>query len=158
MVCRQVLLLLKKSHRRQRVQPPTLTRVTVEAMGVFCVAILAFVWVYIPLVASQRAYNHSDYERAATLETVSTVTTSITGILVVVPIVYVIWVSYSIWHHQYIPPISKRMSVTHKAHRALAIYFFRIVAVFLIVWIIGGIVGGLAIAFAIMDGNNWPMM
>lgn len=157
MVCHQVFLLLQKSNQRQRVKPPTLTRVTLEAISVYVVSVLMFSWVYFPMIASQRAYNDGDYEKARMLEKFSQVTGSITGVMIILPIVYVVWASFSIWRHKYIPPKSNRMSVTNKANRALAVYFFRIVAVFLIVWIIGLFIGGLATAVTIMDGNNWPM-
>ena len=46
-----------------------------------------------------------------------------------IPLAYVCWAAYSIWKHQMLPPTGRR--------RLLAIYFFRLAAVFLIMWLPG---------------------
>ena len=156
-VCRQVLELLRRSSKRQRVPPPSLIRVTLEAICVYVFSAIMFSMTYFPVYASEKAYNNGNYEKGSSLETVSTTFLSITGVCAVLPIGYVVYVSYIVWRRKYIPPATKNMCVINKANRALAIYFFRIVAVFFIVWILGAIVGGLAASFTLVEGNNWPM-
>lgn len=128
-VMHQVLVLLKSSRNVRRIEQPSLTRVTVQALTVYVIAAAAGVFAYF-------AYNIPISNGLGKVETII-LNQGYTGwffIFVFLPIGYSVYVSIAVCRNGYLPPSTGSGSRSERARRELAIYFFRIVAVFGGVW------------------------
>jgi hypothetical protein len=128
----QLLALLHTSQRTRRIKLPSLTRVNLQA-GVVCLLSVIFGSIlYFLLNASER------------VRALSIIFVVFVALVLFLPIVYVLNVTIVIWWRGYIPS-ANGTSPTDKAMRELALYFFRIVAVFMGIWIPLGLVQAIAI-------------
>jgi len=113
----------------RKIEQPSLTRVTLQALVVYVIAASAGVFAYF-------AYNIPISNGLGKVETII-LNQGYTGwffIFVFLPIGYSVYVSIKVWRGGYLPKSAGTGSRSEKARRELAIYFFRIVAVFVGVW------------------------
>jgi hypothetical protein len=130
-ISHQVHKMLKVSHGRGRYNPPT---------RVYVVKQVGCVYVYAAFLASISAWNipgvplESGSYRGfvcfpKTYDAASTIFFWLVfcPLYLFIPAFYVLWCAADIWRRKMIPPAGRR--------RALAIYFLRIVFVFIVMWI-----------------------
>uniref|UniRef100_A0A7S4ENL7 G-protein coupled receptors family 1 profile domain-containing protein n=1 Tax=Pseudo-nitzschia australis TaxID=44445 RepID=A0A7S4ENL7_9STRA len=140
----EVYALLRSSHQRQRVKPPSLSRVTWQALGVYGIAVLNFCTHYGLVKASFQAGERGQFKLSTLLAFISVFIT--VGIGYLLPLLVVIYIYFQIWRNSYLPPIrtgSRRtLSRRNKALRELTWFFLRIIAVFFVFWV-PSLVGGM---------------
>ena len=136
-ICHQVLVLLRTSYSARRIRQPSLTKVNLQAGGVCCVAFLlgvCFYYLYEP--AWKARNNNGDFAKLEKLNRGVKPVLVCLGTLV--PFGYVVYVAVLIRYKGYLPSAAAA-SPRKKALRELALYFFRIVAVFVGIWLPRGI-------------------
>ncbi len=111
----QVLVLLRASKQSKRINQPSLMKVNLQAGSVIVGMILLTV---IPML----------------VPTSYTVLISIWYGLYFIPIIFVIGVTIFVKYKDYLPP-SNGTAPRDKAVRGLALFFFRVILVFLVIWI-----------------------
>ena len=168
-VAHEVLLLLQKSQQLQRSNPPSLRKVTLQAIAVYCLAIVIFLCHYFVGNATTDVFFTS---------------CGISFVILIIPIGYLCYVSIIIWHRglmelslertpttsrrrlsrtipsneilpstsaafqqsERISSASRRMSSTTNGRlKELVWYFLRIIVIFLLIWIPGFVCWFLAI-------------
>lgn len=139
----EVYVLLRNSHQRKRVKPPSLSKVTRQALGVYGIAALNFASHYGLLNASYQAGELGQFKLSALLAFISVFINM--GLGYVLPILAVVSVYAQIWRNSYLPSIRngnrRDLSRRNKALRELTWFFLRIIAVFFVFWVpsmIGG--------------------
>jgi hypothetical protein len=130
-VCKQLFQMLSCAERFQRYSPPTLHRVNMDAVVIYAWA--AFVaswglydqpwWPHKSFLVIGAACIPVDFSTGSTIFYYLIFFPSLIGI----PLLYVIYAGYQIRKRKLIPPTGKR--------RVLSIYFLRLVAVFVIMWV-----------------------
>jgi len=143
----QVLALLRASKNSRRVKQLSLTRVSLEAGSTLIIAMLSGLGLYINIVAIQNEMNDGNEARYKALTLACFVWSNS---VVFLPISYSIYASVLVWKGGYISMIT---SVSERAHRDLAIYFFRIIMVFFGVWIPGILLAGYLQVSSVYWGN-----
>jgi len=125
-VCYQLLLLLRNSHSGQRTNPPSLLRVNFQCGAVYVLSV-AYSWF--------NRYGRPRLEASSLPALVVTAINDVSsGLLMIFPFGYILYVSLVVWYRGYIP--SKTGAIQHdRAMRQLSIYFFRILGIFLVVWL-----------------------
>jgi len=132
-VAYEVLTLLRNSRQVRRSNPPSISKVTLQAAAVVSFAILVSITYYFTCSAALKAENNGDYERSSNLDLVRIIMLNVV-VLCLLPIGFFTSVCITIWRHGLMPSISGT-SLRDKALRELAWYFFRIIAVFGACWI-----------------------
>lgn len=112
----ELFTLLKNSNRRLRTPPPTFKKVGLQALAVYAWAICIFLI----------RYFTEDVKRLPTWVEVTLYFMISAGI----PILYLCYVCFVIWRRKLLPSMNGPL-------RVLALYFFRIIAVFLLLWLPG---------------------
>jgi hypothetical protein len=130
-VCKQLFQMLSSAERFQRYSPPSLHRVNLEALLIYAWA--AFVaswglwdqpwWPHKTFLVIGAACIPVDFSNGSTVFYYLIFFPSLIGI----PFVYLLYAGYQIRKRNLIPPTGKR--------RVLSIYFLRLVAVFVIMWL-----------------------
>jgi len=133
LMARQVLLLLKASLRARKINPPSLKRVNLEVAAVFTFASILGIIDYIIRDQAWKANVNGNERRRKMLLMFLPFFCTFCGM---VPVAYVCYLAFLIWRKGYIPPLDG-ISAKGKAMRQLAIYFCRIIAVFLFCWMPG---------------------
>ena len=121
-VAHQAFLLLQNSHRGQRIDQPSLTRVNLQGGSIVAFSVLLGVFIY-----QGRIHGFADFH---------TVTLPAT-VLVILPFCYVIRVTALVWWRGYLPNRKNNGSIrrpSDRAVRSLAIYLFRVTIVFVVIW------------------------
>ena len=136
-VCRQVLLLLRSSYFARRINQPSLLKVNLQAGGIFFVSLLAGVAFYFVLEPAWEARNNGDFEKYEAFN--SKIRPILFLFSIGIPLGYVLYATILIWWKGYLPKVTGATSPRNRAMRELALYFFRIVAVFIAVWLPRGI-------------------
>lgn len=127
----EVLVLLRSSRRGQKVNPPSLQRVTLQACGVYFVTAMSILMLYFLQMAAQKADHHGEFEKSLALLT----TILVLAFGIPIPLVgYVVYASAEVWKRGYIPTLTG-ISASDRAMRELFFYFFRIVAIFTGFWV-----------------------
>ena len=156
-VAYEVLGLLKASRSAQRVEQPSVRRVTLQAGSVYlCSDTYSMVaWVTV------RVYSGN-----------TTFLTVIYTVAIVAPILYVVYASFLVWCRSYLPSLHfprppsvtsnssissstsavRDRAVRDRALRVLAVYFFRVIYVFLAVWLPGIVL--YALSYFAPDGGT----
>jgi hypothetical protein len=122
--------LLKNSHQRRRYTIPSRRTVTLQALAVYLYCAFLGTWgllerEHLPLHAIQ-------ISGLACIPVETDMQSSLffwlffMPLFSLIPICYVVYVTWDIWWHQLLPPSGKR--------RLLALYFGRIILVFLVLW------------------------
>jgi hypothetical protein len=127
----QVMILLRTSQSGRKINQPTLTKVNLHAGAVCFVSVIVGVIDHFLFDVLLKAINNGEFQTVGTIENFLSGLEYLTFIL---PFGYVICVNVLIWWRGYIPPKSAA-SVRNKAMRELAFYFYRIIAVFIGIWI-----------------------
>lgn len=130
-IARQMLLMLRASASTRRYHPPTRRSVAVQALAVYFWASFVASWgiVDIPWLP----HGTSAANGMACIPVEESIAHTIFLWLVFMPAflgcpsVYVLWVGFVVWRGRLLPPMGQ--------HRMLSIYFFRIIAVFVVMWI-----------------------
>ena len=130
MVTRQLYRMLWAA---RHFRPTPQLRPHAECLGVYCYALFLATlgmfdvpwWPHKTRLTIGSACIPMDYDTKSTLFFYLIFFPLLFGI----PLAYVCWAAYTIWRQQLLPPSGSR--------RVLAIYFFRIAAVFLIMWLPG---------------------
>lgn len=130
-MCYEVLLLLKSRERAQRIEPPSLTRVTFQSFAAYFLSAILLVIFYFLYEAFEEAINN---ENAKESQTIFNVIYCFVFLGIFLPIGYVTYVFIVVWYRGYIPPINGT-TPNERAMRELARYFFRIVGVFFGIWL-----------------------
>ena len=129
-ISHQVHKMLKISHNRGRYNPPTRVYVMKQAGCVYVyAAFLASISAWaIPGVPLESGSYRGFVCFPKTYDTASTIVFWLVfcPLYLFIPAFYVLWCAADIWRKKMIPPVGRR--------RALAIYFLRIVFVFIIMW------------------------
>jgi hypothetical protein len=130
-VCQQLFQMLSCAERFQRYSPPTLHRVNMDAVVIYVWA--AFVaswglydqpwWPHKSFLVIGAACIPVDFSRGSTIFYYLIFFPALLGI----PLFYVLYAGYQIRTRNLIPPTGKR--------RVLSIYFLRLVAVFVVMWL-----------------------
>jgi len=115
-VAHELFTLLKNSHRRLRTQPPTLRKASLQALA-------AYVWAL--CIALIRYFVEASTKFPKWVEV-----TLYFVISAGIPIAYLFYVCIVIWLRKLLPSIKGSL-------RVLALFFFRIIAVFLLLWLPG---------------------
>jgi len=121
-VCYQIWVLLRSTQQGKRIDPPSLTRVNLQSSMAYLLAAIVGVATY---------YIKSYIIRY-----------SMFTVAVLLPSIYIVAVSGLVWYHGYLR--TKRngtTSVNDRGTRVLAVFFFRIVWIFIIFFIPGVVVG-----------------
>lgn len=132
-IARQLYMMLRSASRFQKYQPPTRRRVVIESLGIYlyamCLASLGmFNAEWLPHKTRLAVGAHCvplDYSTGSSIFFFCVFTPLIFGI----PLLYVCWAAYQIWSKNMLPPSGRR--------RILAVYFFRLAAVLLLMWLPG---------------------
>jgi hypothetical protein len=131
LIARQLYNLLEGARHFRRYKPPTRKMVVVDALKVYAFAVFVAAWGII----DQPWWPHKtglvlgtacipiDYDTASTIFFYCVFFPALMGI----PMGYVMYVLYMIQKHDLMPPTGKR--------RLLALYFFRLAAVFVFMWL-----------------------
>lgn len=122
-VAYEVLVLLKNSNRLQRQRPPSLRKVAIQATVVYSFSIIIFLCHYF-LVGK------------FPMKIVASVSFMVTAGF---PIIYLGYVCFVIWRRKLVPSLDRKT-------RGLAFFFFRIILVFIVIWLPAMIL--LSISFA----------
>lgn len=147
-VSHQVLVLLRTSRRAQKIHQPSLKTVSLQAGGVYAGSLLWFLAYYFGQNIARKAEANGDFERSENLM----IALIVVAFLVAFGMIgYVAYASTLVWWRGYIPS-PKRITARDRAMRALFFFFFRIVAIFLGVWI----PCLMMVMFAIGSGETWP--
>ena len=128
-VAYEVYTLLSKSHRRVRVVPPTIKKAVLQGAVVYLYALITFlVHYYVDGFVDTRVL-------APTYLTLS----------IGLPILYLLYVCISIWYRGLLPrpaimtttaaAAATTTTRNNEGLRELALYFFRVIIVFFIVWL-----------------------
>jgi len=134
----QLLVLLHTSQLTRRIKLPSLRRVNLQT-GVVCLILVTFGSIlYFLLNASER------------VRALSIIFVVFVALVLFLPIVYVLNVTVVIWWRGYIPSANGDFQID-KDMRELSLYFFRIVGVFMGIWIPLGLVQAIAIG----SGEGW---
>ena len=139
----QVLLLLQTSQRAQRTNQPSISRVNAQAGAVGLISVLFGCLVYVLMDAAQMAANSGNYQKNQRLMM------SLGGMVALwflLPFGYVLYVAFIIWKRGYLPCLNSNVTSSDKALRELAFYFFRIVGVFVGIYLPAGLLGVYALA------------
>jgi len=149
-ICYQVLVLLRSLQSTRRVQPPTLKKVNLQAGSICLFSVLAGYGLYLLLTAVRRAQFAGDFQQAKRFLRMYALGQALGFGL---PFLFVVVVTLLIWWKGYLPSLNGRRSVTslEKAMRELAVYFFRIVAIFVVVWLPSLCLS----AYAMSSGKGW---
>ena len=118
-ILHQVLVLLQNAHDARRVQPPSLKRVTLQAGAVCCLAVLNGLQTY--------------YTEPFNGGIKGLVSLAVGLLTTTIPIGYGIYVGILVHRRGYLR--TENGSVATRAVKEVAIYFFRIVWIFIGVWI-----------------------
>ena len=132
-VARHLYLMLSAAKHFRRYAPPTHRRVLWEvaiiyaySLGLGMLGLLdAPWWPHKTKLTIGSACIPMDYDTASTVFFYCVIFPLLFG----GPLAYVLWAGYQIWKHELLPPSGRR--------RILAVYFFRLGAVFLIMWLPG---------------------
>lgn len=124
----EVLILLRNSNQVRRSNPPSLRKVTLQAVVVYSFSMLVFVIHYCISSAAAKADKKGDYERSGSLWSANLYWSFV--VTYALPIGFFGCVSIIIWCRGYIPSATGRM-------KELAWYFFRVIVVFCLFWIPG---------------------
>jgi hypothetical protein len=130
-VCHQVLILLQTSQRGRRISQPSIKRVHIQIGTVYLATALYGVALYFLFDTALEAGSNRDLERE---KAIATVTHVLMTLMMLPPFAYVVYVAFLIWWKGYLPSLNGA-TARAKALRQLAFYFFRIVAVFVVVWL-----------------------
>ena len=133
MIARQLNMMLSSASRFQKYQPPSRRRVAVEAMCTYLYALFVatlgmFDAGWFPHKTRLVIGAHCvplDYDTESTIFFYCVFTPLAFGL----PLAYVSWVAFQIWRQSLLPPSGRR--------RILAVFFFRLAAVFLVMWLPG---------------------
>ena len=104
---------LKDSHNRKRRTPPTFARVSMQALAVYALSGVVFILRYLD--------NSNNFNEEGTITFFFMVSAGI-------PILLLSMICFIIWYRNYMPSLGGRM-------RELALFFARIVLVFIFIWI-----------------------
>lgn len=134
LITRQLYKMLDAARKFQRFPMPTKRQVIKEAI---CVYIYSLFLATLGVIPSASWWPHKtrltigaacipmDYDYASTAFFYGVFFPLLFGI----PLLYVCWAAYQIYKHKMLPPSGRR--------RILAVYFFRLAAVFVIMWLPG---------------------
>jgi len=139
----QVLQILRGSRNATRIQPPTLQRVSLEAFLVYLLGIA---------VGVLASISFSDLILGNLQRGISLVIVS--GVFITIPLGYVLFVSVLVWKKGYLRIPSQNASPRDRAMRELAIYFFRIVFIFVFLWFPAAIIANLTATYELI---GWSM-
>jgi len=120
-MCYQIKKLLETSHRRQRLNPPSLTLVSLQGAAAYLLPAIVYAGIFL-----FRAPN-------------SVILVATAGNFWI-PVLYILVVAFLIWWREYIPPINGP-SASARAARALAFYFYRVLGTYFILYIPGCVLG-----------------
>lgn len=126
----EILVLIQTSHREKRIDPPSLKRVNLQAgTAIFISVIYAVIIFLVPKAFAAAA----------------------AGLIFLLTFGYILYVIILIWWRGYLQ-VSDETSVKDRAMRELALYFFRIVAVYALARLP-------SLIFAVMPGlgKSWEM-
>ena len=104
---------LRDSHNRKRRNPPTFARVSMQALAVYALSGVVFILRYLD--------NSNNFNEEETITFFFMVSAGI-------PTLLLSMICFIIWYRNYMPSIGGRM-------RELALFFARIVLVFIFIWI-----------------------
>jgi len=132
-ICYQILLLLKSSRTAHRAEQPSLKRVSLQA-GITC---LLAVVIGSSCYFIQNAIHKAEVDGNSGTQQLLLIVFLIFGtVLGLPPILYMLNGACIIWWRGYIPSLSiGGTSESDRAMRELAFYFFRIVVVFLVIFL-----------------------
>jgi len=137
-VCYQVYVLLRslENNSHRRLKQPSLRTVNLQAGSICGISLLVGYGMYLLLTFMRRAQVAGDITTAKRYYNFYNLSQ---GILFGGPFLYVLVVSILIWWKGYLKPNkdNRQQPVTslEKAMRELAVYFFRIISVFVAVWL-----------------------
>lgn len=134
-VAYELVFLIKRSQGVQRINPPSLTRVNLQAgIVLFFSLIYGFALYYIwgPM---RKAYSTGNFKKAAMLQLAINIPQVV---IFSISLAYIIYAMVWIWWHGYLKTMDSggtRTSMRDRAMRQLVLYFLRIVAVFVFAWV-----------------------
>ena len=121
--------MLRCGARMERYFPPTRKQVICESLGVYLWMAFVASWVFVPFLPHEIALSAGlaclphEYDAASTIF----LWVVFMPAFALLPTTYAMYVTLDVWYNKLLPPTGKR--------RDLAVYFARIVAVFLLMWV-----------------------
>ena len=146
----EVMTLLRDSKNGIKVKPPSLKRVNTQMAIVYFIALLYFLGFFFLQAAVGRAEHNGELEKKMNLFYVLSVYKLLTGFALAA---YVIYLSCVVWRRNYLPPLTE-MTAKQKALRELYFYFFRIVILFIAIWVPCVSL----LLYANVTGRPWPIL
>lgn len=129
----QLLALLKKSKRAQKISQPSIRRVTLQVGAIFLLSIIYGYILYALSAASTKAGKAGDFE---TVERLSSTVQVLWILMLILPIACISVICFLIWWGDFIPTsLESESSTRDKAMRQLFFFFLRIVAVFYCIFV-----------------------
>ena len=152
-IARHLHDMLLCSSRRQRYFPPRRKQVVIESLLVYLWMGFIASWPFIPALPHQARLSAGlaclphEYDRNSTLF----LWLIFMPFFALIPTAYSLYVAFDVWRRNLLPPSGK--------HLDLAIYFFRLVSVFLIMWVpsifLMFIAGGFLSSWVAFIGGCW---
>lgn len=132
---RQLLIMLQSAAHFTKYQPPTRKRVALEAMACYAIGMFIASWGIYRAADQMDWFPHHTWLVYGTLcvpqpfddPSMIFFYTVYFPAMLLIPFLYVLYAGTVIWKRNLLPPEGKR--------RVLAIYFFRLAAVFIVMWI-----------------------
>lgn len=146
----EVMTLLRDSKNGKKVKPPSLKRVNTQMAIIYFIALLYFLGFFFLQAAVGRAEQNGELEKKMDLFYVLSVYKLLTGFALAA---YVIYLSFVVWRRNYLPPLTE-MTAKQKSLRELYFYFFRIVILFIAIWVPCVSL----LLYANVTGNPWPIL
>eukprot|EP00533_Pseudo-nitzschia_delicatissima_P008142 CAMPEP_0116082198 /NCGR_PEP_ID=MMETSP0327-20121206/2604_1 /TAXON_ID=44447 /ORGANISM="Pseudo-nitzschia delicatissima, Strain B596" /LENGTH=643 /DNA_ID=CAMNT_0003572987 /DNA_START=748 /DNA_END=2679 /DNA_ORIENTATION=- len=128
-ICYEIVILLQSSRKARRIDQPSLCKVNIQVGTVFFFSAIYCSSIYLLTDASEMAIIKCNFEKSDNLRIVLHVFST----LLLLPFLYVVYATVLIWWRGYLPSTQKA-TAREKAMRELAFFFFRIVAVFILIW------------------------
>ena len=152
-IARHLHRMLVLSNRRERYFPPTTRQVVAECLGVYTWLLFVATWIFWPFLPMRVSMTSGvgclphEYDRpSAIFQWLVFI-----PCLALIPTGFACYVSFDVWYRKLLPPLGKR--------RELAVYFFRIVAIFLIMWVpsvlLMFLLGGYLPPWTASVGGSW---
>jgi len=124
----EVLVLLRNCHQVRSTNPPSILKVTLQAVAVYFIAIMVFIAHYYISSAADKSYRKRDYDTFDQLLNVNQYWSM--AVTYLLPIGFVGCVCIIIWWRGFVPSASGRL-------KEVVWYFLRIIVIFFVFWIPG---------------------
>jgi len=160
LICHQIWVLLTSSRRATRIKLPDWTSMILKILAVYFLSILSGVIELVVRKAARRMYYDGDDSNVEKSWKIQYAMNFFMFVTLYIGICYVLCVTILVWYRGYIPKASGTTSPKDKALRELSTFFFRIIGVFLGIWLPGVIMNNVALGndiYLLWQIANWTI-